>query len=274
MGATSLAFEVLWTRILVFYLGSSVYAFSLMLLGFLLGIALGSLAIGRMVDRLVSPFALLAAVELGIAATAPLSIWLFTTLNGRQIALSEALHPQSFGVAIFAQLLAVLPILLPPTLLMGVSFPLLVRVYSVTGKGGDPGAASASAATWASSTAPTRWAASRARSAPASCSFRSSAPRTRCSRSAPSAPCWAGCSRTRRPGPPADAGRCAPSLSRAGAAPGRSRLPPAGGSRHPRRRHLRLGPSGRPGPFPRGLRAPRWRSATRPTPPAPISRWS
>ena len=35
MGATSLAFEVLWTRILVFYLGSSVYAFSLMLLGFL-----------------------------------------------------------------------------------------------------------------------------------------------------------------------------------------------------------------------------------------------
>ena len=139
MGATSLAFEVLWTRILVFYLGSSVYAFSLMLLGFLLGIALGSLAIGRMVDRLVSPLALLAAVELGIAATAPLSIWLFTTLNARQIALSEALHPQSFGVAIFAQLLAVLPILLPPTLLMGVSFPLLVRVYSLTGEGGKGG---------------------------------------------------------------------------------------------------------------------------------------
>jgi spermidine synthase len=143
MGATSLAFEVLWTRILVFYLGSSVYAFSLMLLGFLLGIAVGSFAIGRMVDRLVSPLALLAGVELAIAATAPLSIWLFTTLNGRQIALSEALQPQSFGVAIFAQLLAVLPILLPPTLLMGVSFPLLVRAYAVTGgrgKHGDSGA--------------------------------------------------------------------------------------------------------------------------------------
>ena len=130
MGATSLAFEVLWTRILVFYLGSSVYAFSLMLLGFLLGIALGSLAIGRLVERLTRPIALLAGIELGIAACAPLSIWLFATLNGRQIALSELLQPQGFSVAVGAQLLAVLPILLPPTLLMGASFPLLVRVYS------------------------------------------------------------------------------------------------------------------------------------------------
>ena len=130
MGATSLAFEVLWTRILVFYLGSSVYAFSLMLLGFLLGVAAGSLAIGRIVGFLERPARVLAAIELGIAACAPLSIWLFATLNDRQIALSEFLHPQGFGVAVVAQLLAVLPVLLPPTLLMGVSFPLLVRVYS------------------------------------------------------------------------------------------------------------------------------------------------
>ncbi len=134
MGATSLAFEVLWTRVLVFYLGSSVYAFSLMLLGFLLGVALGSLAVGRIVDRIASPLALLAGIELGIAATAPLSIWLFATLNGRQIALSEALEPRGFGVAVLAQLLAVLPILLPPTILMGVSFPLLARAY-VSGTG-------------------------------------------------------------------------------------------------------------------------------------------
>ena len=141
MGATSLAFEVLWTRILVFYLGSTVYAFSLMLFGFLLGIAIGSLAIGRIVDRLERPLALLAAVELGIAATAPLSIWLFSTLNGRQIALSEALRPQGFGVAVLAQLAAVLPILLPPTLLMGVSFPILVRAYAArAGAAGDPDA--------------------------------------------------------------------------------------------------------------------------------------
>ncbi len=138
MGATSLAFEVLWTRILVFYLGSTVYAFSLMLFGFLLGIAAGSLAIARAADRLKRPLAFLAAVELGIAATAPLSIWLFATLNGRQIALSEALRPQGFGIAVLAQLAAVLPILLPPTLLMGVSFPLLVRVYARRPGGGDP----------------------------------------------------------------------------------------------------------------------------------------
>ncbi len=130
MGATSLAYEVLWTRVLVFYLGSSVYAFSLMLLLFLAGIALGSLALVRAVDRLARPLAWLAVVELGIALAAFLAIPLFTTLDARQIALSELLKPRGFGGALIAQLLAIAPIVLPPTLLMGLSFPLMVRALA------------------------------------------------------------------------------------------------------------------------------------------------
>jgi len=127
MGATSLAYEVLWTRILVFYFGSSVYAYSLMLLVVLLGIALGSLAAASWADRVGSPVRALAIVELALAAWVPVQIVLFGHLNGLLLRAAEWLQPRTFGGVVVAQLLASLPLLLPPTLLMGLSFPLAVR---------------------------------------------------------------------------------------------------------------------------------------------------
>jgi spermidine synthase len=130
MGATSLAYEVLWTRVLVFYLGSSVYAYSLMLFIFLLGIGGGSLLIARWADRLRRPIAALAVVELAIAVLALVEVALFGRLTDALIVLSEWLRPNSFARGAVVQFLSVIPILLPPTLLMGISFPLAVRCFS------------------------------------------------------------------------------------------------------------------------------------------------
>ncbi len=130
MGATSLAYEVLWTRVLVFYLGSSVYAYSMMLFIFLLGVGGGSLLITRWADRLRQPILALAVVELAIAALALVEVALFGRLTDSLIALSEWIRPMSFNQGALVQFLSVLPILLPPTLLMGISFPLAVRAFS------------------------------------------------------------------------------------------------------------------------------------------------
>jgi spermidine synthase len=127
MGATSLAYEVLWTRILVFYLGSSVYAYSLMLLLVLLGIAAGSLLAAPWADRIGSLLAALALVELALALWIPVQVLLFGRLNALLVWAGGVLHPTAFGGIALAQLLAVMPLLLPPTLLMGMSFPLAVR---------------------------------------------------------------------------------------------------------------------------------------------------
>ena len=127
MGATSLAYEVLWTRVLVFYLGSSVYAYSLMLLLVLLGIALGSLLAAPWADRVGSLLTALGLVQVGIAAWVPVQILLFGRLNDLLYASALAVRPSSHGGIALAQLLAVLPLLAPPTLLMGMSFPLAVR---------------------------------------------------------------------------------------------------------------------------------------------------
>ena len=55
-GLASLSLEVSWTRVLSLILGNSVYAFSLMLTAFLLGIAVGSSIAARFIDRSKNPW--------------------------------------------------------------------------------------------------------------------------------------------------------------------------------------------------------------------------
>lgn len=141
MGATSLAYEVLWTRILVFYLGSSTYAYSLMLLLVLLGIAAGSLLASPWADRLGSALLGLVAVEMAIGVFTPAQAWLFSRFNDLLVAAARLLTPAAYEGVAAAQLLALVPVLGPPTLLMGISFPLAVRALNRTlGRlGGDVG---------------------------------------------------------------------------------------------------------------------------------------
>jgi spermidine synthase len=126
MGATSLAYEVLWTRILLFHLGSSVYAYSLMLLLVLVGVGAGSLLASSWVDRLASPLEALVWVELGIGLWIPLQVLLFQQLDLLVLTATELIEPTTFTRYSVGQLLAVLPLLGPPTVLMGLSFPLAV----------------------------------------------------------------------------------------------------------------------------------------------------
>ncbi len=133
MGASSLALEVLWTRILVFFLGSSVYAYSLMLLLFLLGVGAGSLLLTPWVDRLRSPLVALAVLEAALGAWALAQVGLFQHLNDL-LAWTAERSPwqEGFSALVLTQLVALLPVLLPPTLLMGASFPLAVRALHQT----------------------------------------------------------------------------------------------------------------------------------------------
>ena len=54
-GFAALGYEIIWTRVLVLVMGSSTYAFTMMLGTYLSGLALGGLWIGRYLDRLRAP---------------------------------------------------------------------------------------------------------------------------------------------------------------------------------------------------------------------------
>jgi spermidine synthase len=132
-GFSGLAYEVLWTRVLMFFLHASAYAFALMLAGVLLGLSLGSLVAGPVADRCSrrGNILLLAAVQIGIAGFAFLSLetasrlpdlvaWVATTVLGPGLI-------SSFPRALFLMTVQVVAVVVPTTLMQGAAFTFAVR---------------------------------------------------------------------------------------------------------------------------------------------------
>ncbi|MDA1092974.1 MAG: hypothetical protein O3A25_06870 [Acidobacteria bacterium] len=111
-GATSLIFEVIWTRLLLLSLGTTPVAMGAVLAAFMGGMAMGAWAAGRGLVRRLPPVAVYAGLEAWIGLYALATPWLFRILDGAPPAAQLAL-----GVLV----------LLPATVAMGTSLPLLVR---------------------------------------------------------------------------------------------------------------------------------------------------
>ncbi len=134
-GFTALALEVLWTRALIYFVGLSVHAFSMILICFLAGIALGSLAAGKFADRSRNPLALFGALQGLIALSALASIPLIAALPQLYQKLNLLLGASTWWETIFARFVLCIMVLGIPTLAMGASFPLVNRIF-VRGRGG------------------------------------------------------------------------------------------------------------------------------------------
>jgi predicted membrane-bound spermidine synthase len=137
VGATSFGYELCWFRILVFYLQSATYSFSLMLTLFLLGVGLGSLVYSRLVEpRLASAgdaARVLALAQLGIGLWGAGTLHVYTGIPGVWEQLLAWLGAGSWGVIVLQKAIVSGLVILPPTLLMGVSFPLVARLYKARG---------------------------------------------------------------------------------------------------------------------------------------------
>jgi len=141
-GFCALALEVLWTRLLVFVLATSAYAFACMLTCFILGVALGSLiASTLLVSRLKNPMFALGLVEfllaLAVAGSVPALglLWHIDSYVVERVIGGEL----SFWTDMTAHFLDAMVIMFLPTLLMGMAFPIAVKacapVWHVVGRG-------------------------------------------------------------------------------------------------------------------------------------------
>jgi spermidine synthase len=126
-GAAGLVYEVLWTRQLSLVFGVTTYAVSTVLATFMGGLALGSWLIGRAVDRRRNPLLVYALLEAGIGLYALAIPTGFTLLRPAYV----ALHRLGLSYALFSAGRALLAglVLLPPTTLMGGTFPVLLRAW-------------------------------------------------------------------------------------------------------------------------------------------------
>jgi spermidine synthase len=144
-GAVAFFQEVLWTRMLAHVVGSSIYAFGVMVASFLTGIAIGG-GIGAALARTRAGAAQALGAALFIAAIAAATAYLkLESLLPDQTGLlqnTQPFGPVSLPVnALFAALL-----LLPMTLAIGMTYPLAVRVLA--NDANDAAAASARVYAW------------------------------------------------------------------------------------------------------------------------------
>ncbi|MFN7589848.1 MAG: fused MFS/spermidine synthase [Planctomycetota bacterium] len=122
-GFAALTYQVVWQRLLIVFAGGDVHAVTLIVTAYMAGLGLGSLLGGRLADRLgvrrsLSAFAL---VELLIGAFAVFSKDLYYDVLYDSIPATASLP--TLTVVLFVSLLW-------PTLLMGMSLPLLARALT------------------------------------------------------------------------------------------------------------------------------------------------
>ena len=85
-GFAAISYEIVWARMFTVQVGTSIYAFSLMLAFYLLGIALGSVGAGRVLRRIKNPLALFGASQLFVGFYGILGMYLFALFKPAVIA--------------------------------------------------------------------------------------------------------------------------------------------------------------------------------------------
>jgi spermidine synthase len=128
-GFTSFAYEIYWTRSLVFVLGNSTYAMTTMLCAFLAGIALGGYGVRFLLKAIRDHVALFGWVQilLGIFSALALPI-LFTIIEPHavgQLLVDDTARPLPLLLSGFA---VAFGIMLVPAMLIGMTFPLVGQI--------------------------------------------------------------------------------------------------------------------------------------------------
>lgn len=125
-GSLAMICEVAFTRALLMVIGSTTYAFAVMLSTFLIGLSLGSLWTARFVDRLSRPVLSLAVTQIMIGIVGFASLRVFNLLPWWNLQLASALHANADIGMLIRYMLAGL-VLLPLTLCLGAAFPIVVK---------------------------------------------------------------------------------------------------------------------------------------------------
>lgn len=127
-GFLSLFLEVSWTKALVWVMGMDSYAFASMLAVFLFGLALGSFLVSHLAKNMNGAIKKLAVIELLIGISVLVSIGLINNMYGITHNLENTFAITTFWGS-FVYLIAIAAVIMAlPTLLMGMAFPLALKV--------------------------------------------------------------------------------------------------------------------------------------------------
>lgn len=144
-GFAALTYEIAWTRSITLAIGSTVHAFTLILAGFIGGLAFGSWYGGRRARRIADPLAAIAVVQVLIAIWATALVWLLERLPMAMVGLVAA-YAGRFALLQAAQFAVILLCVLAPCALMGALLPIVMS--AVAPKACDAGRGAGRVVAW------------------------------------------------------------------------------------------------------------------------------
>jgi spermidine synthase len=128
-GALSLAYEVVWARVLSIFFDATTYGFTIMLTMVLLGIGLGSWLVSGIIGRRANWLLVFAGIEAAVGVLGLLAV----PLVANMVPITELLGVYAdpgplgqFSVKLMALVSAL--VVFPPMLLLGMSFPVAARI--------------------------------------------------------------------------------------------------------------------------------------------------
>ncbi len=128
-GFCAMAYEVLWTKLLGLIVGPTTYSFTIVLVTFIVGLALGNLTFGRIADRTGNPIGMLVATQL---AAALLALLFSQVIGNSQLFFAKLIYTfkDHFALLSLAKALVLFAMMIWPTFFLGAAFPLVARIYT------------------------------------------------------------------------------------------------------------------------------------------------
>jgi spermidine synthase len=128
-GFCAMAYEVIWTQLLGLIVGPTTYSFSIVLVTFITGLALGSLFFGWLSDRVNNTMQLLLLTQI---VAALFSLLLSQILGNSQIFFAKLIYHFKDHFTLLALLKAsiLFAFMFFPTFCLGATFPLVGKIYT------------------------------------------------------------------------------------------------------------------------------------------------
>ncbi len=128
-GFCAMGYQVMWVKLLGLVMGPTTYSFTIVLVTFISGLALGSLFFGWLSDRTRNVYLLLVTTQVAAALTA---LFVSHLLGNSQIFYSKLIYTfnDSFVMMEALKGLTLFAFLFLPTFCLGATFPLVVRIYT------------------------------------------------------------------------------------------------------------------------------------------------
>ena len=135
-GMAALLYETLWVRLLISFLGSSTYAFSIMLAAFIAGIAIGSFIVSKKFVNKFNRIKLLIFSQFAIAVGVILSLLIYERLPYYFWIIASWLEKTNttFNIFLSIEFLICFALMFIPTIFMGITLPTIVDIVANSDK--------------------------------------------------------------------------------------------------------------------------------------------